>query len=98
MDIFATCAKIYRTGICVNGGISAGKRLPLRFFRGSKTLPPVVGALNKFLVNKAGLGLLNSITSPKDKYNSSICVSCELVGAVMGERSFSTLDYIWSVK
>ena len=34
------------------------------------------------------------MTSAKEKYNILLCVSCELIGEVTGEREFSTADHI----
>ena len=42
--------------------------LPRLFFGKTKTLSPIVGTLIKILIKVAGLGLLNSVTSPNDKY------------------------------
>ena len=44
---------------------------PRLFFRKTKTLSPVVGALSTMPVRKYGLGLLNPVTSEQEKYLSS---------------------------
>ena len=41
--------------------------LPRIFFRKTKTLSPVVGALSTMPVKKSGLGLLNPLTSDQGK-------------------------------
>ena len=46
--------------------------LPRLFFGNTKTLSPVIGALIKVLVSKAGLGFLNPVTSDQENYLSSI--------------------------
>ena len=38
------------------------------------------------------------MTSEKEKYNSSLRESDDLIGAVKGEQDFSTADHIQSVK
>ena len=40
---------------------------PRLFFGKPKTLSPIVGTICTLLVKKAGLGLLNSVTSAKNK-------------------------------
>ena len=50
------------------------------------------------LLNKSRLGLYNPMTSEKYKYTSSLRTICEMIGAVTGEREFSTADYIREVK
>ena len=74
------------------------KNLPCLFFRKLKTLLPIVGAPSKFPVKEDGLGLKNPITSANEKYNSSLFAISELIGAVKGERDFSTANHIRSVK
>ena len=44
------------------------------------------------------MGLHNTVPSVKDKYNGSLHAICKLIGAVTGEREFSTADYIREVK
>ena len=56
-DISATRDEGYGTVVCRAGNFSAVKKIPCLFFGKSKTLPPIVGALSMFLVNKSGLGL-----------------------------------------
>ena len=62
--------------------------LPRLLFGKTKTLSPFVGALNTMPVKKAGLGLLNPVTSAQDKYLSSQRGSTELVRAVAGGVGF----------
>ena len=45
--------------------------LPCLFFGKTKTLSPIVGNLSTMPIKMAGLGLLNPVTSEKDKYLSS---------------------------
>ena len=45
--------------------------LPRLFFRKTKILSPIVGALSTIPVNKYGLGKLNPVTSAYEKYLSS---------------------------
>ena len=51
-----------------------------------------------FPVKKSRLYLQNPVTSLEDNCNSSICAICKLIGAVTGERAFSTADHIWAFK
>ena len=44
--------------------------LPRLFFRKTKTLSPVVGALSTIPFNKFELGILNPVTSTQEKYLS----------------------------
>ena len=75
------------------GGIIA-----LSFFRKSKTLPTVVGTLSTLLVNKDSLGVQNLVTIALDKYTSSLHAIYELIGALTGERVFSTSNHLRDVK
>ena len=72
--------------------------LLLIFFGRSTNLPPVVGSLSMLSIKKSGLVLQNPVTIAEDKYNSLMCVSCNLISAVMVKRDFLTADHIWSVK
>ena len=60
------------------------------FFGKSKILPPVIGALIALPVKKYGMGLQNPVTSEKEKHDSLLCVSCDLIGTVTSKRAFST--------
>ena len=71
--------------------------LPRLFFGKAKNISPVVGALSTMLVKKAGLGLLNSVTSDREKYLSSTRGSAELVQAVTGGGAFSNADHLWTL-
>ena len=55
---------------------------------------PVVGAISTMLVRKAGLGLLNPVTSVQDKYLSSTQGSAELILAVAGGGGFCNYDHL----
>ena len=68
--------------------------LPHIFFRKTKTLSPVVGALSTMTVKKAGPGLLNPVTSSQEKYLSSTRGSTELVRAMTGGEAFYNADHL----
>ena len=72
--------------------------LPRLFLGRSKTFPPIVGFLSTFTVKKFRLVLHNPVTQAAKKYAISVCANYELIGAVTGERRFSTADQIWAVK
>ena len=54
------------------------------FFGKMKTLSPIVGSISTMLVKKAGLGLLNTVTSAQEKYLSYQRGIAELFQAVTG--------------
>ena len=54
----------------------------------SKTLLPIVGALNMLLVKISGLGIQNPVKSAKEKYNSLLRASGNLISAVKGNHIF----------
>ena len=64
------------------------------FFGKTKTLSPIVGTLSTMPVKMAGLGLMNPVTSVKEKYLSSQWGSAELIRAVTGGGAFSNADHI----
>ena len=68
------------------------------FFGKLKTLPPIVGYLSTFPVNKSGMSLHNPMTPEKEKHTSSLHASDDLIGAVKGEQVFSTAHHISAVK
>ena len=68
--------------------------LPRLFFGKTKILSPVVGALSTMPVKKAGLGLMNSVTSAQEKYLSSTRGISDLVQAVTGGGAFSNADHL----
>ena len=68
--------------------------LPRLFFGKTKTLSLVVGALSTMPVTKAGLELLNPVTSAQEKYLSSSQGSTELTRAVTGGGGFSDADHL----
>ena len=72
--------------------------LPRLFFRKSKNLPPVVGTISMLPLKKDGMGLHKPVTPAVYKYINFIHAIYDLVGAVMGEREFSTADHIQAVK
>ena len=72
--------------------------LPNILFGKLRTLPPVVVTLGKFLVNKAGLGPQNPEKSAAERYKIPLHVSYELIGAVTGERDFSTANHLQADK
>ena len=57
----------------------------------------VGGAISTFPVKKTGIGLKDLVTSRKEKYNSLLRASYNLIGAVTVKREFSTDDHIWAV-
>ena len=63
--------------------------LPRLFFGNTKTLLPIVGALSNIPVKKPVLGILNTVTSEKEKYLSSQKGRAELIRAVIGGGAFS---------
>ena len=68
--------------------------LPCLLFRKKKTLFPVVGALSTMMFRKAGLVLLNPVTSDQENYLSSTKGIVELVRAVTGGGKFSNDDHL----
>ena len=64
------------------------------FFGKTKPLSPISGALSKIPVKKSGLGLLNPVTSVKEKYLSSQWGSAELIWDVMGGGELSNADQL----
>ena len=71
--------------------------LPHIFFGKTKTLSPIVGALNMMPFKKAGLGLLNPVMSSQGKYLSSQRGSKELVRVMTGGGAFSNSDHLWTL-
>ena len=76
---------------CDTGGAFAGVEkmiretfLPRLFFRKTKTLSPTVVNLSIIPIKVAGLGLLNPVTSAKEKCLSSHPGSAELIRAMTG--------------
>ena len=57
---------------------------PCLFFRKTKSLSPIVGALSKILVKKSSVGFLNIVTSENEKYLSFQRASAELIQAMPG--------------
>ena len=47
---------------------------------------------------KYRLGLHNPVTSSKEKYNSFLCASGEMIGSVKSKMGFSTANHIQAVK
>ena len=70
-----------------------GNLLPRPFFGKTKTISPIIGYLSKMPAKKARLGLLNPVTSEKEKYLSYQRGSAELIRAVTGEGTFSNADH-----
>ena len=56
--------------------------LPHLFFGKSKSILFILGALNKMMVKKAGLGLKYTVTSTNQKYLSFLRANIELIGAI----------------
>ena len=68
------------------GNILKETFLPHLFFRKKKSLSPIVGDLSTIPVKKYGLGLLNQVSSAKEKYVSYQQESVEIIRAVTGGR------------
>ena len=68
--------------------------LPRLSFGKTKDLSPVVGSLSTMTAKKAGLGLLNPVTSDQETYLRSTRGSAELVRAVAGGGVFSNANHL----
>ena len=68
--------------------------MPLFFFGKIKLLSPIVGALSKILFKKSVLGLLNPVTSVKNKHLSSQRTRVEIIGVVTGGGALSNADHL----
>ena len=66
--------------------------LPRLFFGNTKILSTIVGTLSTIPIKVAGIGLLNPVTSAKEKYLSSHLGSADLFRAVVGGRGI--LQYL----
>ena len=86
-DAFAGVEKMFRETL-----------LPGLFFGKSITLSPIVGTISKMLVNKADLGLLNPVTSAKEKYISLQREITELIQSVTGEGIFSNVNRLQALR
>ena len=71
--------------------------LPRLFFRKTKTLSPIVGALSTMTVIKSGMGLLNPVKLVPEKYLRTQRGSVELVQAVTGGGTFSNAERLWKI-
>ena len=67
--------------------------LPRLFLRKTKNLSNIVGYLSIALIKMVGLGLLNPVTSEKEKCLSFQRESTELIQAVTGVRALSNADH-----
>ena len=72
--------------------------LPRLFFEKYKYLPPIVGTLSKIPVKNYYLGLKDPVISTNKKCSSSLLPSSKLIGAVTGERVFSTSDHLLELR
>ena len=61
--------------------------LPRLFLEKTKTLSPIIGTLSTMQIKVSEIGLLNPVTSEKDKHLSSQQGSAELIKAVTGGDS-----------
>ena len=68
--------------------------LPRLFFRNTKSLSPIVGALSKVISKNSRLGIPNQVTPAEEKYLSSKPGSAELIRAVMGGGALSNADHL----
>ena len=57
--------------VCGSGENYLGNLLPHLFFRNTKTLSSIVGALSTMTVKKSGLGIFNPVTLAHENYLSS---------------------------
>ena len=80
--------------ICRSGENDPETFLPRLFFRKTKTLSTIVGALSKIPVKKYGHGLLNPVTSAQAKYLSSHRGSSEMIWAMTGGGAFFNADHL----
>ena len=85
-DVFAGVEKMFWENV-----------LPRIFFVKTKTLSLVVGALSTMTVNEPGLGLLNPVTSEREKYLSSRRGSAVLIWTLAGGGAFSNVDNLWTL-
>ena len=83
-------------GGCVHGiGKNDSENIFASYFlRKEKNLSPIVGTLSTTTIKKVGLGLLNPVTSSKEKYPSSQKGSKELIRAVTGGGEFSNANHL----
>ena len=70
VDISTTHEERYGTGFLGLEKVLQESFFPRIFSGKLRTIPPVVGSLSMLMVKKSGLGLQNSMTFSKDKYNS----------------------------
>ena len=68
--------------------------LPRHFFGKRKTISPIIGSVIMMPVRKAGLGLLNPVTSSQNNHLSSTRGSTKLVWVVTGGGGFSNADHL----
>ena len=68
------------------------------FFRGSKYLTPIIGALSTISDKKASLGLQNPMSSLDKKYLSLWCTRTEMIQVGMGEGEFSTAYHMLELR
>ena len=71
--------------------------LPRLFFRKTKTLSSVVGALCTMPVKKSVMGLLNPVASAQEKFLRSTRDSAELLQVVPGGGGFSSANHLWTL-
>ena len=50
------------------------------------------------MVKKSGLGLQDPVTSFNKKYLILLCASSDLIGALKGERAFSTVNHLLVIR
>ena len=66
--VIQTCHKEYRRRVYGSGEDCPGNIFASTLFGKSKTLSPIVGTLTTILIKKAGLGLLDPVTSANKKW------------------------------
>ena len=97
MDISSTCHLGHRILVRGSGEYDLQNIFPCLFFGKTITLSPVVGVLSKMPVRRAGLGLMNPVTSDQEKYLSSTRGSTNLIWAVTGGGGLSNADHLRTI-
>ena len=73
--------------------------LPHLFFIKKKSLSPIVGDLSTMTINKYRLGIMNPVTSEKEKYLIFYQASTELIRDVtVGGGGLSNADHLLALK
>ena len=97
-EYFYNDLKQYGRSVCRSGEDDSGKLFDPPFLWKAKKLSPIVGILSTMLVNKAGLGLLDLVTSVNEKYRSLKRPRTELIQDVTGEGVFFNGDHLLALR